>query len=216
MAFKYRYTLRAVFVAVALAAIPLWWLAREMAEFRAEQAALAELAPSRPLISLMKQWPGYGSRVMTVILQHSATDEDVARLQAFQHLEGLDLRNNDRFSDAALAHAARLPHLKEMDLWNVPITDEGVRRLAELQTLDDLGLRSTLATEACLSNLARLPNLRRLVLQGMPLGEQGVAAIKTFPLLEVLLVDGAYVSQETVDALQRARPRTSVLRTTFP
>jgi hypothetical protein len=64
------------------------------------------------------------------------------------------------FNDAALAKACRLPELKMMSLFNSSVTDDGLEKLRDCESLEAIGLGKTKVTREGLKHLENLPRLR--------------------------------------------------------
>jgi hypothetical protein len=89
------------------------------------------------------------------------------RLAALSGLTKLHLGENDGVTDEALVHVGKLTGLKELILWDAPITDAGLQHLTNLKELTHLDLAfATRVTTAALDHVAHLPKLQRLNLAG--------------------------------------------------
>jgi len=98
-------------------------------------------------------------------------DAGLQSLAELRGLEGLVLQSGNNITDRGLSSLVDHPRLKS--LWvggaterRSKITDEGVKLLAKLQTLEEIDLQRTQVTVEGLKPLQRLPALKYLVLYG--------------------------------------------------
>jgi hypothetical protein len=65
-----------------------------------------------------------------------------------------------------------------LSLWKAPVTDDGLKELADLKNLTWLDLRDTRVTDVGLKELARMKKLRHLLLHNTHVTDVGVAALQ--------------------------------------
>jgi hypothetical protein len=110
-------------------------------------------------------------------------------------------------TDGDLKHLASFGKLKVLKLDSATgITDAGLKELAGLKGLQDLGLGHTKVTDAGLKHLLALRELRALNLNFTAVSDEGLKHIKSFKKLELL---GLYATKVTPEGLKD-------LQTTFP
>jgi len=156
----YQYRLRTLVVLMLLASIGMSWVAVRMERARRQQAALAELGKSGPMLWITEgaaprglAWlesvlgEGFFTRVIELRIVHrKTTDADLERLRGLRDLRLLFL-DSPGISDAGLAHLEGLPRLQTLWLYGAPITDAGLEHLTRVPRLERLALRDTRVTK---------------------------------------------------------------------
>jgi Leucine-rich repeat (LRR) protein len=93
--------------------------------------------------------------------------DEFRNLAPLTGLKKLHLGENDGATDEALVHVGKLTGLNELVLWDAPMTDAGVKHLANLKDLTRLDLAfATKLTDAALEEIVKLPNLEFLNVAG--------------------------------------------------
>jgi hypothetical protein len=106
---------------------------------------------------------------------NKVTDADLKLLKAFPQLQVLKLDAASKITDAGLKEVASLKHLQDLGLGSTQVTDAGLKHLAGLKQLKALNLNFTKVTDAGLEDLA---SLGRLELLGLSFTTVSPAAIK--------------------------------------
>jgi len=96
--------------------------------------------------------------------------------------------NDSRVGDAGLAHVAKLPKLRQLDLWQTSVTSEGLRVLENAPALQELKLMGGLIDDAALANLKKLRYLRQLEVHGATITDEGLKHLVDYPALESFVV----------------------------
>jgi internalin A len=99
------------------------------------------------------------------------TDAGLAELARNRGLVGLSLAGT-QITDAGLARLAGLP-LESLDVSATAVTDDAVRQLASIRSLNTLYLDHTNVTDESLRLLDRQPSLAELYVDDTPVSEQG-------------------------------------------
>lgn len=127
--------------------------------------------------------------------------EDFKYLAALTGLKKLHLGENDGLTDAAMVHIGKLSGLKELILWDAPMTDAGVKPLTRLKELTALDLAfATKITTAALEDIVQLPNLEKLNLAGTKVND--VTLLAKLPNLKELRL--GKLQPKGIDALKKA------------
>jgi len=117
----------------------------------------------------------------------------------------------DRFTDQQAAEMYPLRgRLVWLNLAGTGITDETVRRIAQMPNLERLHLENTAVTDIGVADLATLQNLRYLNLHTTRITDAAVASIAAMPALERVYLWDTAVTAEAVDRLRAARPELTV------
>jgi hypothetical protein len=95
-------------------------------------------------------------------------------------------------------------------LHRTKITDDGLRHLGSLSSLELLGLDDTRIAGQGLRHLATLPNLRELGLSGTKLTDNALQYLQRFHQLKRLEIGYAGISGPGAAALRKALPQCSV------
>jgi len=115
-------------------------------------------------------------------------------------------------SDRGVASMAKLPNLRELELIGaVNVTNEGLDQLKNSPSLEKLTLENTSVNDRGLAILAEYPKLRSLALSddkygGPTLTGECVQYLKKLTGLRSLVVEGGWVSQDTLESLRRSLP----------
>lgn len=96
--------------------------------------------------------------------------------------------------------------LERLNLSRTDISDEGLRRIAQMQRLEQLRLDSHRITDQGLAELAALKQLRFLHLLHAPIGDAGLAHLHALKQLESLYLDGTKVTDDGLARLLEAVP----------
>jgi hypothetical protein len=140
------------------------------------------------------------------LISAGVTDAGLAHLEGLDHLERLWLGQNSLVTDAALASLRGLKGLRELDLWGVKITDAGLVHLSGLTKLESLKLYWSDVTDAGLVHLSKLTALRHLDLGHSRITGPGLSHLRGLTRLRSLDLVMTSVSDEAVDAFEKAMP----------
>lgn len=118
-------------------------------------------------------------------------------------LKKLHLGENDGVTDEALVHVGKLTGLKELVLWDAPMTDSAVRHIATLTELTSLDLAfATKLTTASLDDIVRLPKLEKLNIAGTKVDDVSkLSKLKTLKELKL-----GKLMPRGIDELKKANP----------
>jgi hypothetical protein len=120
---------------------------------------------------------------------------------------GLDLGESP-VSDAGLKEVAQLQRLQALDLTHTKVTDVGLKELAALQSLQALNLSGTPVTDAGLKELAGLKNLHTLSLSGSKVTDAmlkelvGLKHLQTLDLFHTPITDAGLKELAKLKTLQ--------------
>jgi hypothetical protein len=113
-------------------------------------------------------------------------------------------------SDACLARiVAEMPEVERLNLRNLLVGDEFLRRLPALSKLSFLHLLGSRITDAGVEHLGRFPALRTLEVDETRISDQALPALKRLPLDE-LDVGETRITVEGVQELKQALPKCQV------
>lgn len=148
-------------------------------DYRGKSVELADLERLRQLPNLR-----------SLLLSDTGIDDDGLRLLTnIETLVHLDLRNCP-ISNPGLEPLSRLTQLRGLKLSGqsgaCTVDDMGMKYLAELQSLQVLGLDFLWISELGLSSLSELPQLRELYLAETTVGNEALEVISRFPELRRL------------------------------
>jgi hypothetical protein len=111
-----------------------------------------------------------------------------------------------KIRDADLAHVARMTKLKQLYLYNSPITDRGMTHLAGLKELKGLRLDGTQVTDFGLLHLANLQRLEHLDLYNTQVTNDGMTHLAGLQKLRGLRVNKTRVTDQGVQELKKSLP----------
>ncbi len=127
----------------------------------------------------------------------------------FIHLKGLPVEalhvDHATLDDAALEKLRDIPKLTTLGLTMTPITDLGLKRVAELKNLRYLALYGVrTVTDAGAKHLEALTELETFVANFVPFGEAGIASLAKMPKLKRLTACGINVTEASMKALAKS------------
>ena len=123
-------------------------------------------------------------------------------------LEGVLFLNLSSLSvtDEALKEISRVATLQELLLDDTPITDEGLTEISRLTALQILSLDYTRLSNAGMENIAQLTALRELSLSYTQITGAGLEKILAMPKMEKLWLKRTKVTDAEITAFKKARP----------
>lgn len=144
-----------------------------------------------------------GEAVTSVYAGPSLSEEEVSAILCFPELRHLDLSGagvrietgppggNVYFQkpgvfDHQLREMVTLAAIEELNLCKTPLTNGGMRHVAELRTLRKLSVNSPSVTDDGIRHLARLWELVELDLSGTSITDEGVRSLVRLPSLRTL------------------------------
>lgn len=129
------------------------------------------------------------------------TDRVLEQISQFESLEQLHLGNCKALTDDGIAHLARLPRLRVLDLSQTGVTDRGLAVLRELKQLERLQLVFTRVSDAGLANLTHCDALERLELLWTNTGDGAIRALAGKPRFREF-ISGNLVGNDGLAALR--------------
>jgi len=121
------------------------------------------------------------------------TDGDLDRVAGMAKLERLSLAQT-RVTDAGLDRLRELQSLRELDLYFAEFfTDDGIAALRGLRKLERLNLRGTRVTSRVFETISQLPALRSLDISYTQIDDAGVDLLAELPQLERLAIGGTRI-----------------------
>jgi uncharacterized membrane protein len=109
-------------------------------------------------------------------------------------LTAVQLANNQKLTDAGLAHFKDCKGLTHLSLWNTQVTDAGLAHLKDCRRLERLHLGSTKVTDTGLANFIDCKRLMELDLMSTPVTDAGLAHFKDCNYLGSLVLANTAVT----------------------
>lgn len=138
------------------------------------------------------------------------SDDGLASLAECRSLLELDLSENTQFTDACGTSLGQITSLTKLNLWRVPLTDDGVIELAPLTNLKWLNLDNTALSDAGLVALKDMTELEFLHLGSTQITDDGLPALQHLNSLQDLKVTRTAVTEAGADALQEHLPEVEI------
>lgn len=146
-------------------------------------------------------------------LARSRVWDEIIRLLALN--PSVTLHAQRQMTDDMLAELSRIGTITTLDLSGCKgVTDEGMRHLAKLQTLQHLNLSETSITDAGLRALSSLAGLQSIELSGTCISDDGVKALAHCDELQGLDLSGTRAGDGALGALA-GKPKLSHLAITL-
>lgn len=134
------------------------------------------------------------------------TDFDPKKPAKSLYLPGPKIKDED------LKLVAQLKDLQVLKLDAASnITDAGLKELASLKNLQDLGLGSTKVTDAGLKELAGFKELQKLNLNFTKVTDAGVKNLASFKKLDTLGLSFTEVTPQAIKTLQESLPKCKII-----
>ena len=140
----------------------------------------------------------------------SVSGAGLAEITKLGRLEDLDLGEAAQLDDAALVEVGKLTTLKRLNLWRVPVGDEGIGKLSGLTRLEWLNLDNTRLTDGGLAALAGMTKLATLHVGSTALSNAAVPQLVRLAALKDLGLARTAVDASGVAALRKQLPDTVV------
>lgn len=122
------------------------------------------------------------------IVNHAPADDVLAKVARLTGLRVLLLRRTQA-TDEGLKQIGRISSLEELFIWDGQnVSDAGVAYLENLKNLKNIHLSKSKITDDSLRVLARLPRIENLSLQQNHFSDGGLAYLRATPLLKRLCV----------------------------
>jgi hypothetical protein len=125
----------------------------------------------------------------------SLADRDLAVLQGLTHLKNLNLDNTE-VTDEGMKDVAQAANLVSLSLTNTQVSDAGLAHLRPLTNLDDLRLDKLPITDAGLAHVGDFSRLRKLSLYQTHISDAGLTHLKSLSNLERLSLDETSIGDE--------------------
>jgi hypothetical protein len=198
--------LRTLFVlTLAVAAGLAWYALRRESTRRQKELVADKLAP----YGADAQFNG-GDVVQVAFSGDRFRKEAFDSLKELPQLKRLVLIGTP-VGDDALARLGELPQCRELVIMDGKVTDAGLAYVGAMRQLTKLELHNLSLTDAGLEHLSGLHRLKRLDLTRLPdVTDEGLVHLETLRRLEMLFLTETPVSEEGVQALQRALPKTDI------
>lgn len=203
-----RISLRMLLIVITCAAIALGlfarWAQQRRSALSAVQRAGAKIRWSAGPPSLLERLFGrevFGNVVEISLRSGHADNALLQHVRVLAELRELDLSDAE-IDDQGLLAIARLP-LRQLWLQSTRITDASAEILSQMKTLDFLQLNGTAVSDRFLERLEPLPALANLGLRGTSVTSAGMKYLARHPQLRVLDVYHTTVDDAGVAALGR-------------
>ena len=172
-----RYSLRALFALVAIAALPAWWLRSELDDLADEHEAIAKLQSAGVHVTTAPAEPLWFWRLVPTSLAPRA--ERAERIESWP--------NPRAITDAEMALVGRLTAAKYLSIADSAVTNDDLTPCANLNKLDGLNLTNCRGvTNEGLRHFMGACGMKYLDLGATPVGDDGAQLIAKFKDLQML------------------------------
>ena len=201
-----RISIRSLLVVVTCVAIGLAWLTHYANSRKSAFAAIRDsggdirMGLGEPTI--LEEWFGtevFGTIIKIDMRKGSADNKLLTHIAKLTEVRQLDLSNCE-IDDEGLRLISHLP-LTELWLQSTHISDASAETLSMMPTIDFLQLNSTALTDAFLRDLQSLPRLQDLGLRGTEITGDGMRYLSRHPKLSELDLYHTSVDDSGVDLL---------------
>ncbi len=106
--------------------------------------------------------------------------------------------NGSKVTNGGLAHLAKLPNLKQLDVRNSPVDKDGASAIAALTGLETLKVDGGEMTDEAVQALNPLSELKNLEISNVRLSPGGWSQLANHPHLESLYISSSNISDDTL------------------
>lgn len=138
------------------------------------------------------------------------TDADLHQLSGLTNLDGLDLYDSP-ISDDGLAMICQMTNLQSLTLHGANISSVGLRELSQLSNLNQLGLRGCTLTGDIFAELAKYPILEYLYFDDSTVTDENVSFVVSLRSLKVISFGNTSVTRDACLLLKQARPNVIIV-----
>jgi hypothetical protein len=169
-----QFSLRTLLIAVLILSLPLSWFAGKMQRARRQARTVQAI---RREGSVSYEWEAHHRErpwmcrlfgddlvspiIVVCLFDSAATDATLAQIEEFTALRELQICNGT-VSDDGLKHLGCLASLTHLTIVNSPITNQGMTHLAHLTSLEHVNIHETHVTPEGWEHIRHLPNLTSL------------------------------------------------------
>ncbi len=166
---------------------------------------------SRPPADIRLTTDSSGNTISAVLIGPNVRDADLASLVKYTGLQDLHLQECSQITDAGLAKLTDLSsRLTKLSLIRIPVSDAGMKFLANARTLKDLTLAHTNVSGSGLQHLANSP-LARLSLQSRSVKADALAELSKLAGLEELELQCQDITLGSLPILGSLKKMTSLV-----
>ncbi len=142
----------------------------------------------------------------------SLDDEGLEVVSNLPKLTYLDISECRLVSGDGIARLGKLTGLTFLELRELKkVKDESFAALATLTNLVDLNVSATRITDESAAVLLKMQKLERLSVAGSQMGDAGIVQLAQLPALKWLDLTASDPTEETIKALQAAKPNLEIL-----
>jgi Leucine-rich repeat (LRR) protein len=145
------------------------------------------------------------------IAKTTVTAAGLTSLEKLPNLVDLDLSECVSIDDAALEPVGKVTSLERLNLWRVPVGDDGVAHLAPLTNLRWLNLDNTQLTDAGLEALAGMKQLEYLHVGSTAVSNDGLDRLAAIPSLREIFLTRTSVDAAGAAGLQQRLPKAKIV-----
>lgn len=136
-------------------------------------------------------------------------DQDLRHLHGLQELEWLTLAGDKLTLAGVNELVSQLPKLRQLALYNIHWTDDGLKRLPA--NLEGLILNMTGITNEQFATLSStLTSLKTLTIEQSPISDASISHLDSMPELQELHLDGTAISQAGLATLKQSLPNCEI------
>jgi hypothetical protein len=215
---RWRFSLRALLLAMALAAIPLGllahWISAKHREHEAARTVLNRGGSVSYFTNRDVRYRGWRLRGLSLILPKDcfytvhgisfskAGDDELSLLPSMPQIAEINLEGC-QFTNKGLRHFGTLKKLTFLELSSSQLNDEGFQHILPHQGLTQLWLEDTQLTDASLPRVALNRGLTHLNLSGTGVTDQGCSHLAGLPELKVLALRATGITNDVVTTLEQ-------------
>jgi hypothetical protein len=131
-----------------------------------------------------------------VRISDESLEQVVPHLERLSTMETLCL-DSTNITGTGLVHLEKLTNVKNIMIDNsrLPLTDEGLKQLCQLQNLETLNLRNTEVTDEGLSHLRNLTHLRCFFVYSRKVTRKGLSILVSLPSLREAILGDANITE---------------------
>lgn len=211
----FQFSLRTLLVLITLGCLAGgWWINRAFQQ-RAAVRRFYELTADRPshhgdtMVTMGYRYQGKDQYYKPIVPKSLHWLREMIGEECFGEVTGVQLLDTPATNDD-LRQLAVLPSVERIWLSRTKVTDEGMPRLLVCPKLKFIGLNDTPITDAGIAHLTALQDLESLSLSGTKITDAGLAHLAKLPRLKELWLRNTAITDAGYQKLQAALPECEI------
>jgi hypothetical protein len=165
------------------------------------------------LLALGARWKlNDNGRVAAIDINYRCSDDSLAHVRSLKDLREVNLGDSD-VTDEGMKNLEDLSHVRQIFLYRTNVGDSGLAHLHNMQDLETLVLADKKFTDGAFEHITKLRKLKLLNLNGARVTDAGIAQLHDLKSLKEVLLGETGVTEDGIRKLQQALPDCRIYHT---